>query len=314
LKIKNMKKISLNLKYLSFWVIFVFVLLMMPMKEFETHEVTYYDKGVHFMLFGILAYLIFNYLFVNKEKKIINSAVFSFAFSFGYAFILEYLQNFVPGRSVDSFDLLAGLTGSILAILIIFFKYNSPKPKLLLHICCIGCGVYVSEVLRKEFKISLYFYNPNIFPESEYQKRLEEINKVAKMYKIKVILGEYNHQKWREMVRGHEADPEKGERCMMCYKERLEESARYASENNFDYFTTTLTTSPHKNAQAIMTFGKELGRKYEIGFLERDFKKQDGFKKSSAMSRKLNLYRQDYCGCEFSLAEAEKRRARRVNN
>lgn len=305
-----MKKKSSNLLYTILWGIFIFILLTIPMKEFETHEVTYYDKGVHFILFGVFTYLLFRYFIFKKNIHILKVGFYAFGISFFYASFLEFLQNFVSGRTVDGFDTLFGGTGAFLAALYAFLKYRQAKPSLLLHICCIGCGVYVSQTLKEEFNTTLYFYNPNIFPLSEYEKRLEEIKKVAKTYKMKVILGEYDYQKWRKMVRGHEADPEKGARCMMCYRERLEETARYASVNNFDYFTSTLTTSPHKNAQAIMRFGKELAREYEIGFLERDFKKQDGFKKSSAMSKELGLYRQDYCGCEFSLAEAEKRRAR----
>ena len=305
-----MEKKKLNLLYAVLWGIFILVLLTMPMKEFETHEVTYYDKVVHFVLFGVFAFLLFRYILAETNKGFLSALKYAFLISSLYAFSLEIVQSYVPGRTVDEFDLLLGIAGAALAVLCAFFIYNSPKPSLLLHICCIGCGVYVSQVLKKEFKLTLYFYNPNIFPLREYEKRLEEIKKVAKIYKIKVILGGYDYKKWREMVRGHEAEPEKGERCMMCYRERLEETARFAAKNGFHYFATTLTTSPHKNAQAIMKFGQDLGRKYELGFLERDFKKQDGFKKAAEMSRKLDLYRQDYCGCEFSLAEAEKRRGK----
>jgi len=297
--------------YTFLWGLLIFFLLTFPMKEFETHEVTYYDKVVHFTLFGVFAFLLFRYFLLFKKIELLKSSLYAFGASFLYAFSLEWLQNFVPGRTVDGFDLLFGGLGAGIAMIYALIVYRSPKPSLLLHICCIGCGVYVSDVLREEFNITLYFYNPNIFPLSEYNKRLEEIQKVAEMYKMKVILGDYDHKKWREMVKGHETDPEKGARCMMCYRERLEETARYASENGFHYFTTTLTTSPHKNAGAIMKFGKELGREYEIGFLERDFKKQDGFKKSSALSKKLGLYRQDYCGCEFSLADRERRKVSR---
>lgn len=300
-----------QLLYTFLWGLLILFLLTLPMKEFETHEVTYYDKGVHFILFGVFAFLLFRYFLLIKKLELFRSSIYAFGFSFLYAFSLEWLQNFVPGRTVDGYDLFFGAFGAGIAMIYALVVYRSTKPSLLLHICCIGCGVYVSQVLRDEFNITLYFYNPNIFPLSEYDKRLEEIQKVAKMYKMKVILGNYDHKKWRDMVKGHEADQEKGARCMMCYRERLEETARYASENGFHYFATTLTTSPHKNAEAIMKFGKDLGREYEIGFLERDFKKQDGFKKSSAMSRDLGLYRQDYCGCEFSLADRERRKVSR---
>ncbi|PLX21930.1 hypothetical protein C0584_01165 [Candidatus Parcubacteria bacterium] len=305
-----MKKDKLKYIYLSLWSLLIFVMLTFPMKEFETHEQTYYDKGVHFILFGVFSFLLFRVL-IQRKDEFFKSAILSLLFGSLYAFSLEFLQNYVPGRTVDELDLLAGVGGAILAMFYAFFIHKSPKPSLLLHVCCIGCGVYVSQLLKKEFKVTLYFYNPNIFPLREYEKRLEEIKKVARRYRLKVILGDYDHDKWREMVRGYEKEPERGARCMLCYRERLENTAKYANKNNFHYFATTLTTSPHKNAKAIMKFGQELGREYELGFLDRDFKKNDGFKKSAALSRELQLYRQDYCGCEFSLAEAEKRRKAR---
>ncbi len=307
-----MKKISSKLLYTLLWGLLILFLLTLPMKEFETHDVTYYDKVLHFFLFGIFAYLIFQYLNGERNIEFIKASKYAFFISSLYALSLEAVQAYVPGRTVDEFDLLFGASGAVLAMLYVYLKLTILKPKLLLHICCIGCGIYVSEVLKKEFRVSLYFYNPNISPLREYEKRLEEIKKVAKRYKTKVIIGSYGHDKWREMIRGHESDPEKGERCMLCYRERLEQTARFASKNKFHYFATTLTTSPHKNAQAIIKFGQDLSKKYRIAFLERDFKKQDGFKKAAEMSRNLELYRQDYCGCEFSLVEAEKRRTRKV--
>lgn len=175
------------------------------------------------------------------------------------------------------------------------------KPKLLLHICCIGCGAYVSRVLTEEnFDVVLFFYNPNIFPESEYVRRLETTKKIADKFDLEVIEGEYNHKRWLEKIRGFEKEKERGKRCRICYYDRLEKAAEYASKNNFDYFSSTLTISPHKDARLILAFGEELSGKLSIKFLARDFKKNDGFKKSVSLSKELNLYRQNYCGCEFS--------------
>ena len=174
------------------------------------------------------------------------------------------------------------------------------KPELLLHICCMGCGAYVSNLLSADFKLSLYFYNPNIFPKNEYEKRLEETKRIAKRFGLNLIIGEYDHKEWLRKIKGHEKDPEKGERCFICYKDRLESTARLALKNNFAYFTSTLSVSPHKDAREISRIGKNLEMKYKIRFLDKDFKKQDGFKKSVILSRELNIYRQDYCGCEFS--------------
>jgi predicted adenine nucleotide alpha hydrolase (AANH) superfamily ATPase len=175
------------------------------------------------------------------------------------------------------------------------------KNKLLLHICCIGCGAYVSDLLKSDFNIKLFFYNPNIYPESEHDKRLEEIKRVADKYELEIICAEYNHESWLEKVRGLEDEPEKGRRCLICYDDRLRETAKTAKEGDFAYFTSTLTVSPHKDAKAISNIGQGLAKEYGVNFLDKDFKKQDGFKKACAVSRELNLYRQNYCGCEFSI-------------
>jgi len=176
--------------------------------------------------------------------------------------------------------------------------------KLLLHICCVGCGVYIAQVLKKEaYQVTLFFYNPNIWPESEHKKRLEEANRIARNLDIKIISINYTHREWLSSVKGLENEPEKGRRCLICYEDRLRKTAEVAKENNFDYFTTTLSTSPHKQSKKIIELGKKIADDYNLNFLDRDFKKQDGFKKSSEMSKKLGLYRQNYCGCEFSLRE-----------
>jgi len=178
------------------------------------------------------------------------------------------------------------------------------KPKLLLHICCVGCGVYVSQSLKQDYKVMLFFYNPNIWPEREYEIRLAEAGKVAANFKLELIAGEYDHEKWLAAVRGRESDPERGERCLICYKFRLDAAAALAKKLNCDYLTTTLTTSPHKNASAINQVGEQAVARHGIKFLNQDFKKQDGSRKSAALSRELNLYRQNYCGCEFSITHS----------
>jgi predicted adenine nucleotide alpha hydrolase (AANH) superfamily ATPase len=148
--------------------------------------------------------------------------------------------------------------------------------------------------------VTLFFYNPNIFPKQEYKKRLKEVKKIARKFKLKLIVGKYNHQKWFKLTKGYEHEPEKGARCLICYRDRLEKTALTARNNDFDYFSTTLTVSPHKNTLAINKIGRELGEKFKVNFLEKDFKKQDGFKKSVLLARELNLYQQKYCGCEYS--------------
>jgi len=174
------------------------------------------------------------------------------------------------------------------------------KPKLLLHICCVGCGVYASQILKQNFEVILFFYNPNIWPQTEYDKRLVEAKKIARQFDLELIKGEYDHDEWLKAIQGHEKDPEKGERCLICYEFRLKEAAAMARQLDCEYLTTTLTTSPHKNAKAINGIGEKIAGESNLKFLIEDFKKQDGFKKSSALSRELGLYRQNYCGCEFS--------------
>jgi len=174
------------------------------------------------------------------------------------------------------------------------------KKKMLLHICCAGCGVYVSQVLNQEYDLSLFYYNPNIYPYSEYLKREEEVKKLCNLFNLKLIISDYNHEEWLLKIKGLEKERERGARCMVCYYDRINKTALYARDHNFDIFTTTLSVSPHKSAQSILRIGKNLAEKYGLEFLAQDFKKKDGFKKASALSKELGLYRQNYCGCEFS--------------
>jgi len=177
------------------------------------------------------------------------------------------------------------------------------KPKLLLHVCCAVCAVYVSKTLKSDFSLELFFYNPNIFPEREYQKRLDEIKKIAKIYNLNLIIGEYKHSEWLKKIKGHEKDREGSERCEICYALRIEKTALLAGKKGFDYFTTTLSVSPHKKSEIISKIGNNLSKKYKAVYLDKNFKKQDGFKKTMELSKDFDLYRQSYCGCEFSIRE-----------
>jgi epoxyqueuosine reductase len=175
------------------------------------------------------------------------------------------------------------------------------KDKLLLHICCAGCGAFVSQVLKEEYDVSLFYYNPNIYSQEEYEKRKENVEKIAEYFSLPLFFGKYDHDMWLEKIKGHEKDREKGERCFVCYADRINMVVTFARDNNFSFCTTTLTISPHKVAKKILEIGRIASDGTDTVFLERDFKKQDGFKKSVELSRKLGLYRQNYCGCEFSL-------------
>lgn len=181
------------------------------------------------------------------------------------------------------------------------------RPKLLLHACCAPCSSYVLEYLTQYFDITLYYYNPNISPESEYKFRISELHRlVSEMgISVKIIDGEYEPEAFEEVAKGLENEPERGARCMKCYRLRLEHSAQIAKEQGFDYFTTTLSISPMKNAEALNSIGSTLADKYGIAYLFSDFKKREGYKRSIELSKKYNLYRQNYCGCRFSKAQAE---------
>lgn len=175
------------------------------------------------------------------------------------------------------------------------------KPTILLHTCCAGCATQVIETLKPDFDITAYFYNPNIQPKEEYEKRLQDMKKICSIYNIKLIKGEYEVEKWLDFIKGHEQDTEGGERCNLCFEFRLDKTAQQAKKLGFKNFTTTLSISPHKNFSKIKDIGFDLEDKYDIIFYSADFKKQNGFKKSVILSKQYNLYRQNYCGCFFSL-------------
>ena len=182
-------------------------------------------------------------------------------------------------------------------------------PALLLHSCCAPCSSYVLEYLSRYFEITVFYYNPNIFPESEYTKRILE---QQTEHPVAFLAGCYDKEQFYEMARGLEHVKEGGERCMRCYELRLRESARMAREGGFDYFTTTLSISPMKNAAKLNEIGERLGEEYGVKYLLSDFKKKNGYKRSTELSKEYGLYRQDYCGCEFSLREAQKRRNQQI--
>lgn len=182
------------------------------------------------------------------------------------------------------------------------------KPKLLLHACCAPCSSACLEYLAAHFDITVLFYNPNIFPETEFEKRYGELRRlVCEMpccKAVKVTDIGYNYNDFLQIAAGLEAVPEGGERCFKCYRLRLKAAARFAKAQGFEYFCTTLTISPLKSAQKINEIGMELQRQYGVKWLPSDFKKKDGFKRSVALSGEYRLYRQNYCGCVFSQKSA----------
>jgi hypothetical protein len=185
---------------------------------------------------------------------------------------------------------------------------QSNPPTLCLHSCCAPCSSYTLEYLSEFFNITVFYFNPNISPKSEFDKRFSEqqrfINAISPRHEIKLLQGEYNHDEFLDIAKGYEGAPEGGERCMRCYRMRLQRTAQLAKEQGFDYFCTTLSISPLKNSQRINEIGFEVAEKYGIKWLPSDFKKREGYKRSIELSKEYNLYRQNFCGCVFSMPKA----------
>ncbi|MBQ8802670.1 MAG: epoxyqueuosine reductase QueH [Tyzzerella sp.] len=187
-------------------------------------------------------------------------------------------------------------------------------PKLLLHSCCAPCSSYVLEYLSDYFEITVFYYNPNVFPENEYTKRILEqqmlISDMKMKHPVSFLAGNYDRERFFEIAAGLEHLKEGGERCFKCYELRLEEAAKIAKEGAFDYFTTTLSISPMKNADKLNEIGMDIGKQYGVSYLQSDFKKKNGYKRSIELSKIYGLYRQDYCGCEFSYRDRQKEKGR----
>lgn len=183
---------------------------------------------------------------------------------------------------------------------------TTPK-RLLLHSCCAPCSSHVISYLTNYFDITILYYNPNISPKEEYEKRKEEqirlIKEIDKKNNIDIIDCDYDNDIYESSIKGYESCPERGNRCNICFDLRLDKTASLAKKNNYDYFCTTLTVSPYKNANLINVIGKQKEDKYGIKWLYSDFKKENGYKHSIELSKKYGLYRQDYCGCKYSVRE-----------
>ena len=185
----------------------------------------------------------------------------------------------------------------------IILELDGQKPKLLLHSCCAPCSTAVIERLKEYFNLSVFYYNPNIDDKEEYQKRLLEQKKFCDKFSIEVVEGDYNVDEFYSAVKTLEDCPEGGKRCFKCYELRLKNTAIKAKELGYDYFTTTLSISPLKNADKLNEIGLMLEREFKVRYLPSDFKKRNGYLRSIALSKENGLYRQDYCGCSFSKKE-----------
>ncbi|MDE6209180.1 MAG: epoxyqueuosine reductase QueH [Lachnospiraceae bacterium] len=184
-------------------------------------------------------------------------------------------------------------------------------PSLLIHSCCAPCSSYTLEYLSQYFKITVLYYNPNIFPEEEYDYRISEQKRLIEAmnfkYPVEFIATDYTPMDFHDNIKGFEKEPEGGKRCELCFGIRLEKAAKMAKEMGFDYFVTTLSISPMKDSYLLNTIGDRIAKKYGIAYLYSDFKKRNGYKRSVELSKEYNLYRQDYCGCIYSKIEREEK-------
>lgn len=176
----------------------------------------------------------------------------------------------------------------------------------LLHTCCAPCSIAIVEELKDKFDLTVFFYNPNIFPEEEYLKRKEQVIKVCKMWNIKMIDKDYEHEKWREQMKGYEAEPEMGARCPLCFRFRLAKAVQYANENKFDLWDTSLTSGRNKKAEIIHPIANDLSQQFGVEFFGADWKKGGRQERGRKLTQEHQIYRQNYCGCEFSLRDKNK--------
>ncbi len=262
------------------------------------------DKIVHFILFGSLTILLWRALKTLLRSRWLRM-FYAFALTFSYAYLMEYLQSFTATRTVSAWDLFWGAVGIVTAEIIIWY-YRERKPSLLIHLCCGPCGSAILENLKKTYRVTLLFANSNIDTASEFHKRWRTAKKLANFHGLKLIKSRYTHEYWQKLIIGHEDAPEKGSRCQICYRSRMYEAGMMAKIFHFDYFTTTLTTSPHKDRVSVLNIGRDLEKMLEVKFLDVDFGEGSGYQDSISASKKLKLYRQNYCGCEYSKGHLKK--------
>ena len=253
-----------------------------------------------------------------SDRQHLHHRLLNLGFSQRQTVLIFYLFSLVFGLSglfLQSRGKLLALTGLLVLmffLIVIFWIFDrkcelKKKPSLLLHICCAPCGTYISrEILKPNYSLVWYFYNSNLNSRLEYDLRLDWVKKMAKKFEIPLLVEPYDHDSWLDKTWRGEADPERGERCRICYRDRLEKTAALAKEKGFNYFSTTLLVSPYKDSVAIKRISTELAGEYKVDFLTGiDFQADDAYRKSQSLAKELGIYRQKYCGCEFSNSSQE---------
>jgi predicted adenine nucleotide alpha hydrolase (AANH) superfamily ATPase/VanZ family protein len=285
------------------WLAGIFALMLTPLPPppEAVRRITYYDKAAHFVFFGVTTYLLIAIGLRLRRFRYWQVALVAVSASSSLALLAEKLQRLVPGREDSWLDFSAGLLGMLFACPIAYLLHHSPKRRLALHVCCAPCTTAVREVLAEGYDLDLIFSNSNIYPKSEYQKRLSEVKRFAKRFGLRVKEDVYRHREWKKAMAGHEKEAEGGERCELCFIYRLKRTAALAKKDKIDIFATTLSISPHKKTAIVNRSGLEAGECFGLEFLGQNFKANDGFKRSIELSKEFDLYRQNYCGCEFSI-------------
>ncbi len=245
------------------------------------------------------------------DKKHLHFRLLDLGLSQRQTVLIFYLMSLVFGlsglflQSKGKFLALIILVVIMLAIVIFFWyldkRKKRNKPKLLLHICCAPCGTYITKkFLLPKYNLTWYFYNPNLCCQEEYDKRLKYVKLMAKKFNIPLIVEPYDHEPWLQKIKGRENDPERGGRCQICYLDRLRQTVELAKKEDFDFFSTTLLSSPYKDINAINRLGKDLAKSFQVAYLDWDFQANNGYQKSQNLAKKLGVYRQKFCGCEYS--------------
>jgi len=253
------------------------------------------------------------------DKKHLHHRLLNLGLNQRQTVVVFYSLSFIFGasglflQSRGKFFALAALLGLMLIIVLALRQLDrrqeNKKPSLLLHICCAPCGTYISrDRLLPAYRVTWFFYNPNLASQEEYDKRLKYVRLMAKKLSIPLIVIPYDHLAWQDKIKGREQDPERGSRCLICYLDRLRETAKLAREKNFDFFGTTLTVSPYKDVEAIKKLASDLEVRNGVKFLTEDFQAEDGYHKSQALAKELGLYRQKFCGCEYSMKQKNEAR------
>jgi len=282
------------------WLALVWYLMIMPLPDsgLPSPYTFIIDKIVHLVLFGALTALLWRALKTWFHNHLLRM-ILLVAVTFSYAYLIEYWQGFTSSRMPSFWDLFWGTVGIGLAILIIW-EYREKKPSLLVHLCCGPCGSGAIKALKKKYRLILLFANSNIDTADEFHKRWQAARELANFHGLKLIKSPYTHEYWTKLIAGHEDAPEKGSRCQICYRLRMYEAAVTAQILGYKYFTTSLSTSPYKDKTGVMSIGKDLEKLLKVNFLDFDFSADDGYKASVNESKRLRLYRQKYCGCEYS--------------